>query len=159
MDSKEKIIMKLQHLRKELALTQNEFAKKLGMNRSYLCRIENGSQSASSNFLSKVCVTFHIPLNYFDDEVPLSDNITNKNTNSTIYNPSSSLYVNSSHRTLDDIFAYRGNDNKEFQKDMSSLLDYLKNYLIAKDSYDDPDESLEKMEEWVMEITSLINDL
>ena len=84
---------------------------------------------------------------------------TNKNTNSTIYNPSSSLYVNSSHRTLDDIFAYRGNDNKEFQKDMSSLLDYLKNYLIAKDSYDDPDESLEKMEEWVMEITSLINDL
>lgn len=159
MDSKQKIIMKLQHLRKELALTQNEFAKKLGMNRSYLCRIENGSQSASSNFLSKVCVTFHIPLNYFDDEVPLSDNITNKNTNSTIYNPSSSLYVNSSHRTLDDIFAYRGNDNKEFQKDMSSLLDYLKNYLIAKDSYDDPDESLEKMEEWVMEITSLINDL
>lgn len=159
MDSKQKIIMKLQHLRKELALTQNEFAKKLGMNRSYLCRIENGSQSASSNFLSKVCVTFHIPLNYFDDEVPLSDNITNKNTNSTIYNPSSSLYVNSSHRTLDDIFAYRGNDNKEFQKDMSSLLDYLKNYLIAKDSYDDPDESLEKMEEWVMEIASLINDL
>lgn len=159
MDSKQKIIMKLQHLRKELALTQNEFAKKLGMNRSYLCRIENGSQSASSNFLSKVCVTFHIPLNYFDDEVPLSDNITNKNTNSMIYNPSSSLYVNSSHRTLDDIFAYRGNDNKEFQKDMSSLLDYLKNYLIAKDSYDDPDESLEKMEEWVMEITSLINDL
>jgi len=159
MDSKEKIIMKLQHLRKELALTQNEFAKKLDMNRSYLCRIENGSQSASANFLSKVCVTFHIPLNYFDDEVPLSDNITNKNTNSTIYNPSSSLYVNSSHRTLDDIFAYRGNDNKEFQKDMSSLLDYLKNYLIAKDSYDDPDESLEKMEEWVMEITSLINDL
>lgn len=159
MDSKQKIIMKLQHLRKELALTQNEFAKKLGMNRSYLCRIEKGSQSASSNFLSKVCVTFHIPLNYFDDEVPLSDNITNKNTNSMIYNPSSSLYVNSSHRTLDDIFAYRGNDNKEFQKDMSSLLDYLKNYLIAKDSYDDPDESLEKMEEWVMEITSLINDL
>lgn len=159
MDSKQKIIMKLQHLRKELALTQNEFAKKLDMNRSYLCRIESGAQNASANFLSKVCVTFHIPLNYFDDEVPLSDNITNKNTNSTIYNPSSSLYVNSSHRTLDDIFAYRGNDNKEFQKDMSSLLDYLKNYLIAKDSYDDPDESLEKMEEWVMEIASLINDL
>jgi len=159
MDSKEKVIMKLQYLRKELALTQNEFAKRLGMNRSYLCRIENGSQSASANFLSKVCVTFHIPLNYFDDEVPLSENITSKNTTPTIYNPNSSMYVNSAHRTLDEIFAYRGNDNKEFQKNMSSLLAYIENYLHAKDTYDDPDESLDKMEEWEVEMVSLIHDL
>lgn len=159
MDSKEKIIMKLQHLRKELAMTQNEFANKMGMNRSYLCRIENGSQSASANFLSKVCTTFHIPLDYFDDEVPLSDNITNKNSNLTIYNPNSSISVNTAHRILDEIFAYRGNDNKVFQKDMSSLLAFIKNYLITKDNYDDPDESLEKMEEWEMEIVSLLQDL
>jgi len=159
MDNREQIIKKLQQIRKELALTQNEFANQLGMNRSYLCRIENGTQKASPNFLSKVCVAFNIPLNYFDEEVPISENITNKNRNLPIYNPNSSMYVNSAHRTLDTIFEYRGNDNKEFQKDMSSLLAFIDNYLRAKDNYDDPDDSLTKMEEWEMEMVSLIHDL
>ena len=130
MDNREQIIKKLQQIRKELALTQNEFANQLGMNRSYLCRIENGTQNASPNFLSKVCVAFNIPLNYFDEDVPISENITNKNRNLPIYNPNSSMYVNSAHRTLDTIFEYRGNDNKEFQKDMMT---YTNNVMSQED--------------------------
>lgn len=47
-------------LRKELKLTQNEFAKKIQISRSHLSGIENGSKSFTERVISDICREFNV---------------------------------------------------------------------------------------------------
>lgn len=47
-------------LRKELKLTQSEFAKKIQISRSHLSGIENGSKSFTERVVSDICREFDV---------------------------------------------------------------------------------------------------
>jgi transcriptional regulator with XRE-family HTH domain len=138
------------------------------MNRSYLSRIESGAQAASSNFISKVCRTFDIPLEYFDEkesfcEIELDSNVSNMaaSRHRNIIRQHEKIYINSAHKILDELFEYKGIDDKEFQKKMNALLGNIKNYLLSKDTSqnEDGEEMNSLSQEWVQEIYEAILDL
>lgn len=52
-------------LRKSLGLTQREFADRIGVNPSYLSRIEKGDQRIGMKTLEAICKTFSVDLSYF----------------------------------------------------------------------------------------------
>lgn len=60
---------KIKHSRKELGLTQQEFAKKLGISRSNLSDIENGRNKAGNlKLLSKISELTKKPLTFFTED-------------------------------------------------------------------------------------------
>jgi transcriptional regulator with XRE-family HTH domain len=62
--SKVQIGMRLASLRMEYGLTQNEFAKKLGFDPSYISKIESGYQEPSFRFLKKAAKEFSVSPSY-----------------------------------------------------------------------------------------------
>lgn len=64
---------KIKAIRKEMTLTQEEFAKKLGISRSYLADLERGRLKGNNiNILSKLSQLTGKPLEYFfyNDDKP-----------------------------------------------------------------------------------------
>ena len=47
-------------LRKELGLTQNEFGEKIGLKKSAISQIENGSTSSNPRIVQLICTAFNI---------------------------------------------------------------------------------------------------
>lgn len=60
---------KIKQVRKELGLTQKDFAAKLNISRSNLSDIENGRNKAGNlNLLTKICELSERPLSFFIDK-------------------------------------------------------------------------------------------
>lgn len=51
---------RLFELRRELKLTQNEFAKRIQISRSHLSGLENGSKSLTERVISDICREFDV---------------------------------------------------------------------------------------------------
>lgn len=62
----EKIGNRIKELRiNKLRITQEEFAKILGVDRTYLSRVESGKQNITLNTLSFICIKLDISLSEF----------------------------------------------------------------------------------------------
>lgn len=59
------IAQRIARLRKSLGLTQREFAKGIGVNPSYLSRVESGAQRIGMKTLEAICKRFSVDLSYF----------------------------------------------------------------------------------------------
>lgn len=51
---------RIKFLRKELGLTQNEFGEKIGLKKSAISQIENGSTSSNPRIVQLICTAFNI---------------------------------------------------------------------------------------------------
>lgn len=60
MGSKEKLGKRIQKLRKELGLTQEEFAEKLNISRTHIGHIEQGRKSPSIKLMEKIAKTLRV---------------------------------------------------------------------------------------------------
>jgi transcriptional regulator with XRE-family HTH domain len=56
---------KIRHLRKEHALTQSELARRIGVQQSDLCRMENGEYKVSLDTLFKILGVFGLEIGEF----------------------------------------------------------------------------------------------
>ena len=155
----QKKIEKILRIQKELNLTQSMFATTLGMNRSYVNRVLGGSVNVSDKLLDKMCSTFHIPKEYFEDSTPIDMEITIQNGMVPLPTHEVTTLMGTIHKQLDDLISYKGSNDIFFQKDISTLLNLIQNYLICRDEYKDPDEALDKMEPWIEEIIDKIQSL
>lgn len=54
-------------LRKELKLTQNEFAKKIQISRSHLSGLENGSRNFTERVISDICREFDVNRDWLEN--------------------------------------------------------------------------------------------
>lgn len=72
---------KILRLRKFLKLSQTNFAKELGVSRSYIAQIEGGSIEPSSGFLEKVIEKFNLKKDVFftDDNKNINLNLVDQN--------------------------------------------------------------------------------
>jgi len=55
---------RLSTVRKELSLSQLEFAKQAGLSRSYITNVETGKLNPSYDFLYKIAAKFNISINW-----------------------------------------------------------------------------------------------
>lgn len=60
MGSKEKLGNKIQELRKETGLTQEEFAEKLNISRTHIGHIEQGRKSPSLKLMEKIAKALRV---------------------------------------------------------------------------------------------------
>ena len=51
---------KLRELRKNACLSQTDFAQKIGMNRSFLCQIENGEAKLPNQYMNKIAEVLNL---------------------------------------------------------------------------------------------------
>ncbi len=58
--SKEKLGNKIQKLRKEIGLTQEEFAEKLNISRTHIGHIEQGRKSPSMKLMEKIAKALRV---------------------------------------------------------------------------------------------------
>ena len=99
--------------------------------------------------------------------IPVVNNVENKvifqeNTQVATQTTKSSAvspFVNSIYSQIDDLIAYRGENNIYFQKDMSDLLHHIKNYLVFKDNFKDPEEGIEKSDSWIDDIVDILQEM
>lgn len=65
LDTRQAIGMRIRNLRKENHLSQEKLALMVGVERSYLARIESGSRNASIDVLEKIATGFGMSLSEF----------------------------------------------------------------------------------------------
>mgnify|MGYP002713868581 FL=1 len=58
----------IKKVRKEQNATQEEFAKKLGISRSYLSDIENNRKNISTNTLRNISEKLNVSINYLSEK-------------------------------------------------------------------------------------------
>ena len=148
-------VKKLMRIQDTLEITQVQFADMLDMHKSYINRIFSQKVYVSKKFIEKVCEVFHVPLEYFDTDAAIDMPLDLKKYEPTpIEGYYSDPNIRLLHKQLDNLIEYRGKNNHEFIKGFSSMLNNLLNYLNCKDSYENPDEGLERSEDWLASIES-----
>ena len=156
-------IEKIKKIISVLNLNQSEFANKMEVSRSYISRVLNGNPTVSDNFINKICNAFGIAKEYFSDDYNVENKIIfQENTQVATQTTKSSAvspFVNSIYSQIDDLIAYRGENNIYFQKDMSDLLHHIKNYLVFKDNFKDPEEGIEKSDSWIDDIVDILQEM
>ena len=71
----EKIGNRIKELRiNKLKITQEEFAKVLGVDRTYLSRVESGKQNLTLNTLIDICSKLEVSLSEFFDPLDEKEN-------------------------------------------------------------------------------------
>lgn len=58
---------RIRHLRKVLDLTQQDFAKKIGMSANVLTNYETGRRNPSRSVINNICKTFHVSEDWLRD--------------------------------------------------------------------------------------------
>ena len=143
-----------------LNLNQSEFANRMEVSRSYISRVLGGNPTVSDNFINKICNVFGISKEYFNNEYGVENKVIfQENTQvvtHTIKNSTVSPFTNSIFSQIEDLIIYRGENNIYFQKDMSNLLHHIKNYLVFKDNFKDPEEGIEKSDSWLDDIIDIL---
>ena len=61
--------LRIKQLREKNNISQEELAKKLDLNQSQLCKIENGKRGLKANELIKVCELFNVSIEELKEEV------------------------------------------------------------------------------------------
>lgn len=107
---------KLKQIRNYYKLTQEEFAKKLGISRVNLVNIEKGRTTPTPTLIKFVCLAYDIDINWLtDDSIPQIDNIPKFSKGNTI----------------NDIMSYYNKLNPEYQE---LILNQVKQLLIIQQS-------------------------
>lgn len=60
--------LRIKQLREKNNISQEELAKKLDLNQSQLCKIENGKRCLKANELIKVCELFNVSIEELKEE-------------------------------------------------------------------------------------------
>lgn len=150
-------VKKLMRIQDALEISQVQFADLLDMNKSYINRIFSEKVYVSKKFVEKVCEVFRVPLEYFDTDAAIDMPLDLKKYEPT---PTEGYYSDPNirviHKLLDNLIEYRGKNNKEFLKSLSSMFNDIWAYLNFRDNYKDPDEGVEMSDSWLDDI---INDI
>ena len=73
------MLARLKFLRKQLGLTQTEFAEKLGIKQSTYSSIESGRYKLTDRYISQICMVFNVNENWIrNGEGAIFENIAKK---------------------------------------------------------------------------------